>query len=96
MSDGKHGESIPTSGPYGYASADRATDWAGYRLHARCAARHSSLGLLNATFQYPTGGAEAIDIARKILEGEKVPKKVTLKSRVFTKENVKQGGEVLQ
>lgn len=53
-------------------------------------------GLLNATFQYPTGGAEAIDMARQILAGEKVPKKVTLKSRVFTKENVKQGGEVLQ
>lgn len=53
-------------------------------------------GLLNATFQYPTGGAEAIDMARKILAGEQVPKKVTLKSRVFTKENVKQGGEVLE
>jgi len=53
-------------------------------------------GLLNATFQYPTGGAEAIDTARQILKGEKVPKKITLKSRVFTGENVKQGGEVLQ
>jgi ribose transport system substrate-binding protein len=53
-------------------------------------------GLLDATFQYPTGGAEAIDIARKILSGEKVPKKITLKSRVFTKDNVKQGGEMLK
>jgi ribose transport system substrate-binding protein len=52
-------------------------------------------GLLNATFQYPTGGAEAISTARQILAGEKVPKKITLKSKVFTKDNVKQGGEVL-
>jgi ribose transport system substrate-binding protein len=53
-------------------------------------------GLLNATFQYPTGGAEAITLAQQILAGEKVPKKVTLKSRVFTKDNAKQGGEVLE
>jgi ribose transport system substrate-binding protein len=52
-------------------------------------------GLLNATFQYPTGGAEAISTAEQILAGKKVPKKITLKSRVFTKDNVKQGGEVL-
>ena len=53
-------------------------------------------GVLNATFQYPTGGTEAIDMAQQILAGEKVPKKVTLKSRFFTKDNVKQGGELLQ
>jgi ribose transport system substrate-binding protein len=53
-------------------------------------------GLLNATFQYPTGGAEAISMAQQILGGENVPKKVTLKSRVFTKDNVKQGGEILE
>jgi ribose transport system substrate-binding protein len=53
-------------------------------------------GLLNATFQYPTGGAEAIDTALQILIGKKVPKKITLKSRVFTKDNVKQGGEILE
>jgi ribose transport system substrate-binding protein len=52
-------------------------------------------GLLNATFQYPTGGAEAISTARQILAGARVPKKITLKSKVFTKDNVKQGGEVL-
>jgi ribose transport system substrate-binding protein len=53
-------------------------------------------GLLNATFQYPTGGAEAIETARQILSGAKVPKKITLKSRMITKDNVKQGGEVLK
>jgi ribose transport system substrate-binding protein len=52
-------------------------------------------GLLNATFQYPTGGEEAISAARQILAGEKVPKKIPLKSRVFTQENVKKGGELL-
>jgi ribose transport system substrate-binding protein len=52
-------------------------------------------GILDATFQYPTGGAEAIDAALKILHGEVVPKKVTLPSRVFTKDNVKSGGELL-
>lgn len=52
-------------------------------------------GVLDATFQYPTGGAEAIDTALKILKGEQVPKNMTLGSRVFTKENVEQGGEAL-
>jgi ribose transport system substrate-binding protein len=49
-------------------------------------------GVLSATFLYPTGGAEAIDIALEILKGEKVPKEITLGSRLFTKENVEQGG----
>lgn len=50
-------------------------------------------GILDATFQYPTGGAEAIDAALKVLRGESVPKEITLGSRVFTKENVDNGGE---
>jgi ribose transport system substrate-binding protein len=50
-------------------------------------------GILDATFQYPTGGAEAIDVALKILNGEKVPKEITLGSRIFTKENVDKGGQ---
>jgi ribose transport system substrate-binding protein len=49
-------------------------------------------GILDATFQYPTGGAEAIDMALKILHGEKVPKDIVLGSRLFTKDNVAQGG----
>jgi ribose transport system substrate-binding protein len=52
-------------------------------------------GILDATFQYPTGGAEAIDTALKILEGEKVPQKITLGSRLFDKETVDQGGKEL-
>jgi len=35
-------------------------------------------GKLAATFVYPTGGKEAVDLAAKILGGEKVPKRVTL------------------
>jgi ribose transport system substrate-binding protein len=52
-------------------------------------------GILDATFQYPTGGAEAIQNALKILNGEKVPKEITLGSRLFTKENIASGGEPL-
>jgi len=52
-------------------------------------------GLLDATFQYPTGGAEAIDNALKILKGESVPKQIVLGSRVFDKESVDQGGREL-
>ncbi len=50
-------------------------------------------GLLDATFAYPTGGAEAIEMAARVLRGEKVEKRVTLGTRVFTKENVDRGGE---
>jgi ribose transport system substrate-binding protein len=53
-------------------------------------------GILDATFQYPTGGAEAIDTALKILQGESVPKKITLGSRVFDKSNAAQGGQELK
>ena len=52
-------------------------------------------GVLRASFEYPTGGKEAIQTALKILHGEQVPKEITLKSRVFTKENVDRGGEWL-
>ncbi len=50
-------------------------------------------GILNASFLYPTGGKEAIDTARQILQKQSVPRKITLKSRVFTKENVDRGGD---
>jgi ribose transport system substrate-binding protein len=53
-------------------------------------------GILDATFQYPTGGAEAIETALKILHKEPVPKELTLGSRVFDKETVAQGGVELK
>ncbi len=52
-------------------------------------------GILNATFQYPTGGAEAIDTALKILHSEQVPKEIVLGTRLFDKVNVDQGGQAL-
>lgn len=53
-------------------------------------------GILDATFQYPTGGAEAIDTALRILHGESVPKVITLGSRLFDKETIAQGGNELK
>lgn len=57
--------------------------------------RYVKEGLLTATFQYPTGGAEAIEIALKILHGQKVPKNIILGTRVFTRDNVDKGGQPL-
>jgi ribose transport system substrate-binding protein len=53
-------------------------------------------GILAASFEYPTGGREAIDMALDIFAGKQVQKEVTLESHVFTKENVDSGGEWLK
>jgi len=53
-------------------------------------------GILDATFLYPTGGAEAIDLALRILAGEQVPKRITLGTRIFTAENVARGGDPIE
>jgi len=42
-------------------------------------------GKLAATFVYPTGGKEAIDIADRILRGEQVPHRITLPTERITK-----------
>ena len=52
-------------------------------------------GILSASFEYPTGGKEAIETAIEILSGKKVSKEITLRSRVFTSTNVEKGGEWL-
>ena len=52
-------------------------------------------GILAASFEYPTGGKEAVDTVVEIFGGKKPGKEITLKSRVFTKENVDKGGELL-
>ena len=57
--------------------------------------RYVKDGLLTATFQYPTGGKEAIETALKILRGEQVDKVITLGTRIFTAETVEQGGKEL-
>jgi ribose transport system substrate-binding protein len=52
-------------------------------------------GLMSASFEYPTGGKEAIEAGLQLMNGKTVEKEITLKSRVFTKENIDAGGEWL-
>lgn len=53
-------------------------------------------GILDVTFEYPTGGKEAIEYALKILAGEDVPKSLVLPSRYYTKDNLADGGDWLE
>jgi len=53
-------------------------------------------GILEACFEYPTGGREAIETALGIFGGRPAAKEIVLDSRVFTKDNVDQGGEWLK
>ncbi len=53
-------------------------------------------GILEASFEYPTGGREAIRAALDILNGKPVDKEITLPSRVFTQANISEGGEWIQ
>ena len=50
-------------------------------------------GILDATFLYPTGGEEAIELALDILRGEEVPKNIVLGTRFFSPDNVGVGGQ---
>jgi ribose transport system substrate-binding protein len=50
-------------------------------------------GILNATFQYPNGAAEAIGMCLDIFAGKTPPKTITLGTRLFTRENADKGGE---
>lgn len=42
-------------------------------------------GELDATFVYPTGGREAVELAARILKGERVPHRVVLKTEKITR-----------
>ena len=53
-------------------------------------------GIMDATFLYPTGGNEAIDVALDILTGVAVPTHVVLGTRLFTPDNLAAGGEPIQ
>ncbi|MGQ9672487.1 MAG: substrate-binding domain-containing protein [Candidatus Aminicenantales bacterium] len=53
-------------------------------------------GILAASFEYPTGGREAVATALKILRGETVSKEIVLNSRVFTQENIDRGGDWIE
>ncbi|MEP6802764.1 MAG: substrate-binding domain-containing protein [Acidobacteriota bacterium] len=46
-------------------------------------------GKLAATFVYPTGGREAVEVASKILAGEKVPHRIVLPTARITPENAR-------
>ncbi|MGK5083665.1 substrate-binding domain-containing protein [Bdellovibrionota bacterium FG-1] len=50
-------------------------------------------GILKASFEYPTGGREAVETGLQILQGQKVAQEITLKSHFFTPENLSKGGE---
>jgi ribose transport system substrate-binding protein len=43
-------------------------------------------GKLDATFVYPTGGREAVELASRILEGEKVPHRVVLPTQKIVRD----------
>lgn len=45
-------------------------------------------GKMSATFIYPNGSAQAVEVALKILKGEKVPKKIELETQQVDKSNV--------
>ncbi|MBD3175684.1 MAG: substrate-binding domain-containing protein [Armatimonadia bacterium] len=49
-------------------------------------------GILAATFEYPTGGPQAIRAAALLLSGAEVPKNIALGTTVYTAENVGEGG----
>ena len=53
-------------------------------------------GILDATFLYPTGGAEAVGTALSILQGARAPKRIVLGTRLFTRENVAVGGQAIR
>jgi ribose transport system substrate-binding protein len=53
-------------------------------------------GILSASFEYPTGGREAVETVRDILAGKPAPKEITLSSRVYTKDNIDKGGETVK
>jgi ribose transport system substrate-binding protein len=55
--------------------------------------RYVKDGILDATFAYPTGGVEAVELADKLLSGGKAPKRITLGTRRYTKANVDRGGD---
>lgn len=53
-------------------------------------------GILDVCFEYPTGGAQAIDTALDLLAGKTVPRTIVLPSRYFTPDNIEGGGEWLE
>lgn len=90
--DGAHGAYLAAKA----AGREKDTKFVGIDALPQEGVAYVQQGILDATFQYPTGGAEAIDTALKILHGEKVPKEIVLGTRLFDKTTVAQGGVELK
>ena len=90
--DGAHGAYLATKA----AGREKQIKFVGIDALPQEGVAYVRQGILDATFQYPTGGAEAIDTALKILHGERVPKEIVLGTRLFDKDNVAQGGVALK
>lgn len=90
--DGAHGAYLAAKA----AGRDKEMKFVGIDALPQEGVAYVQQGILNATFQYPTGGAEAIDTALKILHGESVPKEIVLGTRLYDKDTIAQGGQPLQ
>jgi ribose transport system substrate-binding protein len=55
-------------------------------------------GILDATFEYPNGAVEAVDVVLKIADGKgaEVPRTITLGTKLFTRDNLDKGGEPIR
>jgi len=53
-------------------------------------------GELTVTFLYPTPGEKGLEVALDILHGKPVKKRYVLPTRMFTKDNVDKGGELVE
>jgi ribose transport system substrate-binding protein len=78
------------------ANRDKGTIFVGIDGLPQEGQAYVAQGIEEASFQYPTGGKEAIDSALKILKKETVPKKIVLPSKFFTKDNVASGGAPIE
>ena len=58
-----------------------------YTSEAREAIRQ---GTQAGSVLFPLGGTQTVDLARRILAGEKVPKHISIPIKLVTKENVEQ------
>jgi len=89
--DGAHGAYLAAKA----AGREKAMKFVGIDALPQEGVAYVRQGILDATFQYPTGGSEAIDAALNILNGGQVPKEIMLNTRLFDAANVAQGGEEL-
>ena len=55
--------------------------------------RYVKEGILDATIEYPTGGAEAVDLVLLAIAKITLPREIKLGTRVFTKQNLATGGD---